>query len=637
MTNPFLRRATEFIRDDSTFLSIVSPDPLTTFVGKRVSSDVLFEVPIRLIGSPGSGKTMMASLVEFRLVETVLRDQSSESNRALAGALASCGLTNGDRPSVAAVRLPMESEYRDFWELPYDGLVKTRLITSLLQARTILGLFRNLCSDRRRRPEQIRFIAREGAEAQLDQIGGLDSVAVRDRARAVERAVYTVGASLIPPALDEIPPDARDPYQPFEAIREIEIDWEGEPIRLRPLVVLDDVHTLHPKQFDALLRVLARREMKFGRWMMMRLDALTPGTVFRSDEDALPGLKRGRDYVDVFMQSPERGDDRLLFRRMATDMADRYLRLVQPLRDRGVTNFRRLLATEPPRLTRSKLAEVRRLVDQDQRNLGVATVRREKIEELVETYAKGAKGTRAADIVEEVKLGMTRVLLHRYTKRIARQLPGLFENEDPEPLKPLKADADVAEAARSLLHRKFQRPFHYGLDDLCDASNENAEVFLHLAGALVSRMETRVIRGLDPVLGPGLQEGELLQKSRELIQDWRFPFADKVRGLVKAIAEQCEKASDLENARYGAGVNAVAVPEHEMPELLSGAHELATVLKFAVAYGAIVAVRDYGQGGKHWCLLELSGPVCLAHGLTLHRGGFLERRVADLKAMVDTV
>ena len=92
MSNPFLRRATEYIRDDSAFLAVVSPEPLRTFVVRHAKRDALFDLPVRVIGSPGSGKTMMATLIEFRLVETILRDQASESNRVLASALASAML-----------------------------------------------------------------------------------------------------------------------------------------------------------------------------------------------------------------------------------------------------------------------------------------------------------------------------------------------------------------------------------------------------------------------------------------------------------------------------------------------------------------------------------------------------------------
>jgi MoxR-like ATPase len=71
---------------------------------RNIRSALLFDHPVRVIGTPGSGKTMMASLVEFRLVESILRDQSSENNRSLASVLASSGFTRDERPRIAAVR-----------------------------------------------------------------------------------------------------------------------------------------------------------------------------------------------------------------------------------------------------------------------------------------------------------------------------------------------------------------------------------------------------------------------------------------------------------------------------------------------------------------------------------------------------
>lgn len=635
MTNPFLRRATEYIRDDSAFLAIISPEPLTTFIAKHKKRSLLFDYPVRVIGTPGSGKTMMASLVEFRLVESILRDQSSENNRALASALAACGFTAGDAPSVAAVRIPMESEYRDFWELPYEAPVKTKLILSLMQARVMLALVRNLTSHRRRKLNDIRFLAREDATAQLDRIGGTAAEDIVLRAREVERAVYSIGASLLPPSLHDIPTEARDPYQPFEAIQEIEIDWYGEQRRLRPLAILDDVHTLHPEQFEGLFRALARREIRFARWMMMRMDNLSPSAVFQSaNDDALPGLLRDRDYLDIFMQSDsQRSGERRQFRKMATDMADRYLRLVQPLRDRNFTQFKNLLSEEPPVLPPAKLAELRKLIDSDQRRLKILPDRRRKIELTVARYAKGA---RSIDIGIDIQLVMTRVLMHRYAIRIAGQTPSLFADQDPDPKQPLKAKSSVADAARQILHQRFNRPFHFGIDDLCDASNENAEVFLQLAGALVERMETKAIRNLDPALTPAQQQAALRDKATEMIEGWAFPFARNLRILVERIAQECNEVSQEPNASLGAGANAIALPETEMEELLATESELAQILKFAISYGAIVAVRNYGQGGKNWCLLELSGPVCLRYGLTLKRGGFLERHVGDLALALDT-
>jgi hypothetical protein len=628
MSNPFLRRATEYIRDDSAFLSIVSPEPLTAFVAKHKKRPLLFQQTVRVIGTPGSGKTMMASLVEFRLVENVLRDQNNENNRLLARAFAASGFTADEVPTVAAVRIPMESEYRDFWEMPYDAAVKTKLILSLIQARTVLALVRNLTANGRRTVESIRFIARDNAGAQLDQIGGTGAEQVLERARAVERAIYSIGASLVPPAITDIPIEARDPYQPFEAILNIEIDWNEQPVRIQPMVILDDVHTLHPDQFDALFRALARREIRFARWMMMRMDALSPNAIFRSaDEDALPGLKSERDYVDIFMQSDGRTDDRRQFRKMATDMADRYLRLVEPLRDRQYERFRDLLKEEPPALTLGQFAELKSLIDREQKQLEIPASRRRKIEDTVARYVKGAK---SADFSSEVILVMVRVLMHRYAIRTTGQTRSLFPEQDPEPKQALTAKSSVADAARIMLHQLYGRPLHFGLEDLCDASNENAEIFLQLAGALVARMETKAIRNQDPALTPAMQQSALADKAREIVDGWAFPFSRTIRALIDRIAKDCIEVSSEPNASLGAGANAIAVPESEMKELLGSGSELASALKYAIAYAGIVAVRDYGQGGKSWCLLELAGPVCLKYGLTLKRGGFLERHVSDL-------
>ena len=53
MANPFLRRATEYIRDDTTFLEIVSPAPLTTFLAEHPRKADIFDLPIRIVGAPG--------------------------------------------------------------------------------------------------------------------------------------------------------------------------------------------------------------------------------------------------------------------------------------------------------------------------------------------------------------------------------------------------------------------------------------------------------------------------------------------------------------------------------------------------------------------------------------------------------
>ena len=630
MANPFLRRATEYIRDDTVFLTVVSPEPLTTFLTRHPRRDDLFSLPVRILGAPGSGKTMLATLAEFRLVETILRDQTNDTNRELAKALADAGFLEEGRPRIAAVRVPMESEYRDFWELPYDDAVKTKLALWLVQARTMLALFRGLMAAGTRDLDSIRFIPREASEAQLGQIGGLTAKGIRDRALEVQRVIYSIGASLLPPKLEDLPAVATDPYQPFESIREIEIDWMGARVVVSPLVMLDDVHALHPNQFEQMFVALGRREIKFGRWMMMRLDALSPGAVFQSPESLeTHNLKPDRDFINVFMQGhDDRNAERRRFRTIATDISNRYLPLVMALQNRNQLRFDRLIPSEPPRLSQAKLRNLADDVDRVQRRLDITPARREAIKNLVLAHLSG---TTSGDKEREVELAMTRILMHRYHNRITGIEPSLFAKFDPEPRKPLKTDAGVAEGARLYLNKNFGRPLHYGIDNLCDASNENAELFLQLAGALVERMETKAIRGQPPVLPAPVQNAVLTEKAKEIMRGWAFPFARRVRSMVDGIAKDCRDISLSANARLGAGANAIGVPEDEIQTLLGSDDDLALILKYAIAYNAIKIQRNYGQGGKHWCLIELSGIACLAHGLTLKRGGFLEHDLSYLR------
>ncbi len=631
MANPFLRRATEYVRDDASFLSIVSPAPLTTFLATSKSKDDMFEVPVRIIGAPGSGKTMLATLAEFHMVETILRDETNPTNRTLADALAQAGFLRDGKPSVAAVRVPMESEYRDFWELSYDPLVKTKLAFWLVQARAMLGLIRNLTANRTRSIEAIEFVPRANYEAHLEQIGGLTAVGIRDRALAVQRAIYSVGAGLREPKLEDLPGDATAPYAPFDAISGIRVEWQGETIEMNPLVMLDDVHALHHDQLEAMFGMLSHREMKFGRWMMMRLDALSPGMVMRSPASQ-PTHNRatGRDFRDIRMQGDgdeKKDNSRKQFRTMARDMAKRYLPMVEGLRNRNATDIDRLVPGQPPRMTPGQLRELEDRVAKDQNKLKIGPSRRKEIDAIAEDYIRR---TKSYDDGPEVALAMKRILLHRYAVRIARSTPSLFEDMDPEPKTPLKADSDVAHGARLHLHHEFGRPLHYGIDDVCDASNENAEVFLQFAGDLVANVETRAIRNNALALPAREQQSILITKAKSIMDAWSFPHAQRVRNLVDAIGRDCREESLLPNAPLGAGANAVAITEEEM-ESLSQDDDLASVLKYAIANGAITIERNYGQGSKLWALIEVTGTVALVYGLTFNRGGFLPQKLDSLR------
>lgn len=612
------------------FLSMVSPAPLSNIFASSDMREQAFSMPVRLIGRPGTGKTMIAMITEFRLVEAVALN-SSDQNKELASALNDAGFLEGSRPKVASVRIPMESQYRQFWELPYAEQTRTQLCLRLVQARTVLSLIRNLTSGDRT-IDDIVFVPRPGAEAQTQAIGGTNAKDLRQRALRVQEAVYGVVANLIPPKEDSLPAEAVEPYEPFQAIEQIEIGWSGERLKLKPLVMLDDVHSLHPDQMVELLGELARREIRFGRWMIMRLDTFDPKTVLSSpDEVRTANLQSGRDYVDVRLQSGgDRADARRRFRKTGKELSERYLPLVRSLDSRRATKLEPLLSTTMPTLSESRRKELRERVEATRTRLAVSPRIRTEIEELIDAFAK----KRAVGLPEEIRLVSTEILLNRYSNRTSGDTLDLFGEHASEPKTPLTMKSEIAEAAAISLMHQYERPFYYGFDDLCDASDENTEQFLKLAGALVERLEVLAITGKNLQLRPRDQHRILRERATDLVREWNFPFASSARRLIERMADACREVSVQPNARLGAGANAWGVPMSEMSDLLTSDDELANVLKYAHAYGVVNVQRDYGQGGKKWALIELGGAVCLAHGLTFRRGGFLERRVDDLRKAV---
>lgn len=552
MANPFEKRATEYLRDDEAFLAVVTPEPLATFFNRPAHEDRLYDRLVMVIGTPGSGKTTLARLFQYQTLQTLLRNQSAASHRPLVDALTTCGALRDLRPTLVATRISLESEYREVWEFPYLAELKTGLMTALLQARAVLGWLRNLNASGVS-AEHVEVIPRIDAEAALASIGGKHGPGLLKRAREVEAAIYRVAAALVPPSVDDIRPAALDGYRPFDVIESIRVAGRtsDSPQTLRPLVIFDDAHRLHPDQRSALTRWLVRRELRVARWVLTRLDALSPDEVLldRGVDEPEPGVKRTREITYIWMQSgSDRSRQRTAFRSMGKDMAGRYLGQMDVFRRRGLGTLQDVLSTAPVRLTENKCRLLQRHADAVQRRVAMAPRRRQELEAQVTEYL-----IRRGENSEDLRLATVSILMERYGRRIPQR--GLFEdNEDFSPSKPLKVDLGVLDGAKIHLLHRFDRPYYFGIETLCDASSENAEQFLQLAGRLVAQSETQLIRGREPTLPADVQHRLLRERAGEMVAEWDFPQFQLVRRLADGIGEECKNKSLEANAPLGGGL-----------------------------------------------------------------------------------
>ncbi len=634
--NPFEKRATEYLRDDEAFLAVVTPEPLEAFFEKKAREGTLYDRLSIIIGTPGSGKTTLARLFQYQTLQTLLRNGGSEAYKPLVDTLTKCGAISEGSPVCVGCRLPLEAEYRDFWEFPYPEDLKSGLMTSLLQARAVLGWVRNLVESGTL-IDSIEIVPRSESEAALSTIGGINAKGLVERAREVELAVYKISAALLPPTIEEIDRTAAMVYRPFDVIETFKVEGSKGVLQLKPLVIFDDAHSLHRDQFSALQRWLARRELKVARWILTRIDALCPSDVLtearRTVRDDEPGLKRSREITEIWLQSgTDRAGQRRSFRKMAKDMSSRYLRQMDVFNRRGLHNLGNLLSVNPTIPTKAVLDRLSQQVDSTQKKHNISDERRKVLEGEVANYFTG---NNAEKFREDVELATIKILLERYSKRIPQR--SLFSDENIEPSRPITVDSGVIDGAQIYLMHKFDRPYYFGIDSICDSSSENAEQFLQLAARLVAHIETQIIRSKAPTIESNVQHKLLREKASKIIQDWDFPQHQIVRKIVNGIADQCIEKSLEPNASLGGGANAFGFLQEEFDSIPRVYPKLAQVLQYGVAYNAFNLVPNYGTKKKKWCLVELGGISILHHGLTTHRGGFLERRVADLASFVDGV
>ena len=628
MVNPFEKRATEYLRDDEAFLARVTPAPLVSFLKKPAEEERLYDRLAMIIGTPGSGKTTLARLFEFSTLKTLLGSRNLDAYKPLVDILTSCGAIRGGHPILVGGRLPLEAEYREFWELPYPQEIRMRLMMKLLQARAVLVWLRHV-KDSGVPLDQVEILPRGDAHAAVESIGGRAGPDVLACARKVELAMYRISAALVPPHIDEIGEQAASAYQPFDVIEAFWIPNGDDTLRVCPLIMLDDAHGLHPDQLTNLRSWLARRELKIARWILTRLDGLPSDDVLRNftpDFDE-PRIKPSREITAIRMQSGgDRANERRAFRKMARDMAGRYLRQMEIFNRRGLHNLGDLLSTTPQAISKSRLSQLRQQVDDLQTRYEISLDRRESLERQVRAYFST---TRHGG--EDLRLAILSILFERYARRVPQL--SLFDegSGEVEPVRPLTVDAGVADGARIHLLHKYDRPYFFGMDTLCDAGSENAEQFLQLAARLVSQLETQLIRrGREPTLTSSVQHRLLRERATEMIREWDFPQSHLVRRLAEGIAEQCLAKSLEGNASLDGGANAIGIPQEEFDWATRNNADLARVLKFGVAYNAFVLVPHHKAKNRRWCLIELGGVLLLHHGLTLKRGGFLERRVDDL-------
>ncbi len=639
MANPFTTfRAAEHADTMEGFLSLVVPDPLEQYFERFFHDGVLFRRAMFVYGQPGSGKTTLARLFEPVALSTLLRNVSGQAFAAVRTAVARTGALNDDVSTIVGARIPLESDFRDLANLPYSPDVRRQLLVRLIQARAVLRWFAQL-QQIGIKPAQVEAVPRDGFNGSMDVLGGAGGAQLLARARAVENSIYSILGALVPPLEKDFPADLQLPYHLFDVLSEFRIAPavarnHNLEARLRPFVILDDAHALSTEQFQALRTWVTRREIILGRWIMSRLDALTPNEIaseFGATEasPAAPGVAAQRDFEVVALQGVggDRQSARRQFRKVADAIGRRYLKQVEAFNRAQIADLGSILDTVPTPVLDEKLIEWEKEIVSEAAKRAIAGPVLQSLELSVNAILK-SRGETAKDL----QVALLRILVHR--RSTVRQLTMFGHDEAESPSRTV--DVSLIGGAEIHLFRSFNRPYFYGFDQLALASSENPELFVRLAGTLVESSLNQLSRRKSPTVSAAEQHRLLRGKAAEIIEQWNFPEASTVRRLVAGIASRCEKATDLPNAYLKSGANAFGIPMADFDTLRDSNTPLAVAIKYGVAYSVFSLSLDRTVKDMQWCLITLGGVACLHHGLTFALGGFVEGTARELHAMIST-
>jgi hypothetical protein len=630
MDNPFKKRATEYVAEPNTLLPLVSHAPLLEFFSQD-AAELLEKLSI-VVGTPGCGKTTIARVIEFDSLATLARDPV-EINKELAITLSQLNILRNGAPSLLAYRLPMTTNFRSIWDLPYSEAIRATLLRAYIQSKAVLGWFRQLESVEGIDLEQIVIVTRSDSESARRVLKADSPIDFREYARAVELAVFKVITSLVAPNEQDLIEIINEKYDVFEYIERFQVqNWlngtSGEYVDLLPMAIIDDAHELHPLQFVQLRDWLKRRNIKIGRWVMCRPDVVSPEDYRDAmvkdviDEgEQRPGTAGGRDYILRLMQPSYRNTKRFLT--VARDISGRYLNGINELSRRSIKTLPSILDHNNVSLTDTQLEQLRKSVDSFQRESRLS-------KPVIDSLRARVPETTQPDEA----LAAFRILLRREWNRTPQL--GLLDDEPED--EPITGDRTVSpsllEGARLQLFHEFGRPYYFGMDKLAEASNNNIEQFIRLSGSLIDELIVRVVRNRSPDLSAKLQHDVLRKLSVKIMEEWDFPYHALVKDLISGMAKRCLERTLLPNAPLDHGANAIGIPQEEMDKVLARSERLTRVLHFAFAYKALVFVPQYKCKGRVWCLLEIGAIPSIAYGLTLRRGGFIEDTLSGLQSLL---
>ena len=243
-------------------------------------------------------------------------------------------------------------------ELPCETDIKMGLFQSFLQAQAMILWLKGIESASNVDLSSVQIKFHKGASATKNNLGGNDGTRLFEKAKEIEKHISEVVTDLKPSLENDANDILKKPYCLFDAIEHFVVGKTRSSVTLRPMVMLDDVHTLHFEQLSNLINWLEKKERKIARWMFRRLDTIDLESIFSRELNTNYDVKdvqhklfvdQNKEITYVWLQNL--GNKRSEFQ----EMANKYLCFMPVFTSRGLTDFSALLSTEVKPMSNLKI------------------------------------------------------------------------------------------------------------------------------------------------------------------------------------------------------------------------------------------------------------------------------------------
>lgn len=620
--NPFYTRASDNIDSEEKFIKLFSPEILTIF-----KEHPIWHAVNVLRSSPGGGKTTLLRMFTPKILASIKAGKAHDDHsKELFNAFTELGIFN--EKGEVQVAAAMTSFTNQYSTLEYLGLTeahKIRLFCSLLNTRIILGVLKSICLTKQLiYPDDLQRITFT-EEQDLNIPPHL-----RDLKNGFDLYEWATNEEeKISDQIDSIYPEASegksvDSFYSLDLLSPSNLKIDGEPLALKIIVMLDDVHNLSASQRGFLMKAIIDKRPTVNTWISERLKALT------MEELLSEGTNQGRDTNIIILENYW-AKRHVQFEKFAKSVANRRVEIAFENHMDFGTFLSMKMSAKYQSIIRDALQKVESRVKQKYGNNGK-----------YRPWINSVEGLDEDEYDKLVEWRALEILIYRDSHK--PQQTFAFDDLEIEELEHQNGN-DVKVAAQLFLHDEFKIPFYFGFSTVCRLASSNIEQFLNIAGELFDLIQTNNVKRIinanhQLALSPEKQE-EVIKKIVSL--RWKdistnVPLFDEIKKLMDAIGQFCYSETFVPNAWNSPGINGIAITMSERNDIKDKIlkdknhqyYKLAKCLTICISYNLIDFKLNYKCKGKEWMILYINRIYCAKYQLPLNNGKFKEKTLKDL-------